>query len=149
MYPLSNQGVLHTETIPEVISQKSPQTCTPLRHDGNEDDRDDELHLWNRQKVFSTVWTMTPLIAHQRACKRPCPRTAPVNLHTVLWSTPAMMTDILGLRQPRGAKRKGHRKNPANQALHMLNKTFWSTPAMMPSIMGLPTTAGNTARGAS
>ena len=110
----------------------------PLRHDADEDDRDDELHLWSRQTVFCTVWTMT-LIAHQRACKRPCPRTAPVNLHTVLWSMPAMMTDILGLRQPRGEQRKGHRQNPANQALHMPNKSFWSIPAMMPSISGLKT----------
>ena len=119
----------------------------PLRNESEcDDDRDDELQLWNRQTVFCTVWTMTPLIAHQRAFQRPCPRTAPVNLHiTVLWSMPAMMTGILGLRQPRGAQHEGHRQIPANQALHMPKKSFWSIPAMMSSILGLSSTDGNTA----
>ena len=93
-------------------------------------------HQQNQQAHI--VWTMTPLTAHQLACQRPCPRTAPVNLHiTVLWSMPVMMTGILGLRQPRGAQREGHRQIRANQALHVPRNTFWSIPAMMPSITSL------------
>ena len=94
----------------------------PLRITGSVDDRD-ELQQRNRQTVYCTVWTMTPHVAQQRASRKPCPGTAPVNLQTVLWSMPAMKTGILGLKTEKGTQREGHQQVPANQA-------SWSIPAV-------------------
>ena len=83
---------------------------------GSGDDRD-ELHLWNRQTVFCTVWTKTPYVAQQRACRKPCPRNAPVSSILSYGSMPAMKTGILGLRQQEEHSARDIGKNPSKPSL--------------------------------